>query len=103
MGYVIPSRKKERGERKTCRCEMRHANFSLIAIFSLATLTSAATFTSPGASAGPTFKLLYPFKLSSDGGFPEDGVIADRAGNLYGTTVGGGYVYGTIFMLTPPS
>jgi uncharacterized repeat protein (TIGR03803 family) len=41
--------------------------------------------------------------LASDGGFPGGGVIADAAGNLYGTSVGGGYAYGTVYMLTRPA
>jgi uncharacterized repeat protein (TIGR03803 family) len=37
----------------------------------------------------------------SDGSYPAAGVIFDRNGNLYGTTVeGGAYGYGTVFQLT---
>ena len=37
-----------------------------------------------------------------DGSFPNGGVIVDHAGNLYGTTDGGGNVnYGVVFKLTP--
>ena len=38
-----------------------------------------------------------------DGKNPRQGLIADKAGNLYGTTEAGGeYFYGTLFKLTPP-
>jgi uncharacterized repeat protein (TIGR03803 family) len=38
----------------------------------------------------------------TDGAYPEDGLILDAAGNLYGTTMSGGtYNYGTVFELTP--
>jgi len=41
---------------------------------------------------------------NTNGSFPEAGLIADPAGNLYGTTVGGGrYNFGTVFKLSPPT
>jgi uncharacterized repeat protein (TIGR03803 family) len=50
-----------------------------------------------GAGCGTVFKLkgatetvLYSFNNQSDGGFPASSLIADRAGNLYGTTTLGG-------------
>ena len=64
------------------------------------------------ANLGTVFKinasgqetLLYSFAGGSDGANPESGVIADAAGNLYGSTQGGGsgagctnYSCGTIF------
>jgi uncharacterized repeat protein (TIGR03803 family) len=36
-----------------------------------------------------------------DGGFPQNGVIMDPAGNLYGTTCSCGAGYGTLFKLSP--
>ncbi len=39
----------------------------------------------------------------SNGQSPVAGLIADKAGNLYGTTVGGGADYGTVFELSPPA
>jgi uncharacterized repeat protein (TIGR03803 family) len=53
-------------------------------------------------------KVLYSFgSQAGDGNDPYAGVIFDKAGNLYGTTVGGGtykcsnaYVCGTVFKLT---
>lgn len=47
-----------------------------------------------------TFTVLYAFGNGTDGGTPYAGVIRDRAGNLYGTTSGGGTVSnGTVFKL----
>ena len=37
-----------------------------------------------------TYTSLYDFTGGSDGGLPESGVVFDAAGNLYGTTTGGG-------------
>lgn len=46
--------------------------------------------------------ILYSFQLSPDGQVPFDGVVPDAAGNLYGTTWGGGgFGAGTVFQLTP--
>lgn len=46
--------------------------------------------------------ILYKFRGGSDGANPLGGVIADRAGNLYGTTAGGGSAHcGTVFELSP--
>lgn len=61
-------------------------------------------------SAGTVFELapngtetvLYSFTGGSDGNAPFAGVIRDRAGNLYGTTYGGGSTgNGTVFKLAP--
>jgi len=51
-----------------------------------------------GSGCGTVFRLsktneetvLYSFKLGTDGGDPQAGVIRDAEGNLYGTTSGGG-------------
>jgi uncharacterized repeat protein (TIGR03803 family) len=42
------------------------------------------------SSCGSRFKVLYSFTGGADGGFPTAGLIQDPAGNLYGTTFGGG-------------
>jgi len=56
----------------------------------------------PGASAAPTYKVLYQFTGGADGNHPENGVIFDADGNLYGTTYeGGAYGNGIVFELTP--
>jgi len=68
--------------------------------------------TTPGGGAlglGRVFKLsskgveteLYDFQLGIDGNTPQGSLIFDAAGNLYGTTYGGGYSAGTVFKLTP--
>ena len=50
-----------------------------------------------------TAKILYSFKNGQDGGYPVGGVVLDAAGNIYGTTSGGGkYNGGTVFELVPP-
>lgn len=60
-----------------------------------------------------TFNLLHEFKsLTSDGFSAHDGLVRDQAGNLYGTTLWGGYQNnpdcgeigcGTIFEVSPPT
>jgi uncharacterized repeat protein (TIGR03803 family) len=54
-----------------------------------------------GASYEET--ILWEFNGSPyDGAFPHAGIVLDGAGNLYGTTLGGGeYDFGTVFKLTP--
>jgi len=64
----------------------------------LAILTLAFVMSTWAATQG---KVLYNFNLT-DGAYPNGGVIFDAAGNLYGTTYGGGtYRCGTVFELTP--
>lgn len=53
-------------------------------------------------------RVLYAFAGGSDGGFPQGGLIADRAGNLYGMTDAGGNPgcldnqgCGTVFRMAP--
>jgi uncharacterized repeat protein (TIGR03803 family) len=49
-----------------------------------------------------TESILYSFQGGADGWWPRSGVVADSAGNLYGTTVSGGSANdGTVFKLTP--
>jgi hypothetical protein len=49
-------------------------------------------------------QVLYSFTGSDDGIRPEAGLVFDNAGNLYGTTLGGGTGYGgVVFKLTPNS
>lgn len=69
------------------------------------------------ANAGAVFQLtpparhgiwtentIYRFAGGSDGLYPFAGVIADTAGNLYGTTAGDGQSsHGTVFQLMPPT
>ncbi len=58
-----------------------------------------------------TFTVLYAFQGGLDGAGPIGPLVFDRAGNLYGVTLGGGgnpscnngYGCGTVFELSPPS
>jgi uncharacterized repeat protein (TIGR03803 family) len=75
-------------------------------------LYGTASVAGPGAgsafrlspsSGGWTFGVIYAFEQFSrqDGNTPEAGMIFDAAGNLYGTTGGGGtFGFGTVFELT---
>jgi uncharacterized repeat protein (TIGR03803 family) len=61
----------------------------------------------PSQPGGPwTETILYNFTGGNDGGVPANGLVADAAGNLYGTTNDGGAYgqegSGTIFELSPP-
>jgi uncharacterized repeat protein (TIGR03803 family) len=56
----------------------------------------------PNPDGGWTETRLYTFTGSNDGAFPGTGVIFDRAGNLYGTTIhGGASGDGVVFRLSP--
>ena len=57
----------------------------------------------PKGGGGWTETVLHSFNDNGKDGFaPLAGLIFDEAGNLYGTTYGGGtYGYGTVFELTP--
>jgi uncharacterized repeat protein (TIGR03803 family) len=56
---------------------------------------------SPNANDEWTEKVLHSFD-GKDGTSPLFGLVFDTAGNLYGTTYGGGrFAYGTVFQLTP--
>ena len=57
---------------------------------------------SPSSATAKSFKILHEF-TGSDGFVPTAGpLVADKAGNLYGTTrLGGTYNAGTVFELTP--
>jgi uncharacterized repeat protein (TIGR03803 family) len=50
-----------------------------------------------------TETVLHSFQGGNDGYFSYAGLIADKRGALYGTTFGGGRLYGTVFKLTPPA
>lgn len=63
---------------------------------------------SPSQEGDWTLTVLYSFSSGSDGGYPEGGVILDKAGNLYGTTSYGGLLSqcsgagcGVVFELSP--
>ncbi|MGB6679239.1 MAG: choice-of-anchor tandem repeat GloVer-containing protein [Terriglobales bacterium] len=56
----------------------------------------------PSALAASSSKIIYSFTGGTDGAYPESDLILDAAGNLYGTTRGGGGSCdcGTVFQLT---
>lgn len=54
-------------------------------------------------AAATTFTAIFSFNLN-DNFWPQGGMVQDAAGNLYGTTIGGGtYGVGTAYKLTPPT
>ncbi len=56
-------------------------------------------------AAAPSEKVVYSFLGAPDGASPANGLVADAAGNLYGTTQSGGTAAcqcGTVFELVPP-
>jgi len=54
------------------------------------------------ALTAQTETALYDFQGGSDGSGPSAGLIADAAGNFYGTTASGGaFFQGTVFRMTP--
>jgi len=57
----------------------------------------------PGANGKWTEKLLHNFDNNrTDGLYPDNGLLLDTTGNLYGNTgLGGTYAYGTVFEITP--
>ncbi len=53
-------------------------------------------------SAAGTESVLYSFTGGTDGGRPYAGVVEDKQGNFYGTTLqGGAFGLGTVYKLTP--
>lgn len=60
---------------------------------------------SPNGSGNYTESILYTFNggiTGPDGASPAAGLLMDRAGNLYGTTLSGGIIgYGAVFKLAP--
>jgi uncharacterized repeat protein (TIGR03803 family) len=56
----------------------------------------------PGVRGHWSEKVLHSFGNGTDGALPDDGLVLDRAGHLYGTTWGGGSCnYGTVFEIMP--
>jgi uncharacterized repeat protein (TIGR03803 family) len=53
------------------------------------------------APDGTGFTVLHSFAGGASGAHPQAGLIADSAGNLYGTTLAGGGGFGTVFRLAP--
>jgi uncharacterized repeat protein (TIGR03803 family) len=79
-------------------CQGRQGSIILIA----ATTTLMLTLFVPSSYAQYNETILHGFSGTSDGGDPWAGVIFDAAGNLYGTTAGGGANQsGTVYELSP--
>ena len=73
-------------------------------IFAVTLLASFLATASLAANASD--KVLYSFKGGDDGANPSAALIADRSGNLYGTTTdggGGACDCGVVFELSPPA
>jgi uncharacterized repeat protein (TIGR03803 family) len=70
---------------------------------------ATAVLTPLGNAAAKDYQVLYSFcnddpAYCLDGNSPQAGLIADKAGNLYGTTVlGGATNNGTVVKLSPPA
>jgi len=66
-------------------------------------LAAAMPLLAGSAQAKQKETVVYSFgAVADDGTNPQDGLIADRAGNLYGTTIAGGaFNKGTVFVITP--
>ena len=64
-------------------------------------------FAAHSFASSPVEKTLHRFSGFPDGSYPETALVADKAGNLYGTTLGGGSdaacSCGTVFELSPPA
>ena len=57
---------------------------------------------SPNGHGGWTSTILHNFGNDDDGQYPKAGLVFDAAGNLYGTTTGGGSLHsGVVFAMTP--
>ena len=57
-----------------------------------------------GTSFATTEKVVYSFQDNPDGRSPQASLVADSAGNFYGTTLFGGDAdFGTVFELSPPA
>src|SRR5581483_10878926 len=68
---------------------------------SILSTISAITLLLGVANAASTPQIIYSFLGDTDGEYAETDLVADSAGNLYGTTVQGGtYASGTVFQVT---
>ena len=83
---------------------MNHRELAFQANRPLAILIATMTLAGSALAAGP-LTVLHHFQGASDGENPAGNLIADKAGNLYGTTEygGAGGYYGTVFQLAPPN
>ena len=82
-----------------------NARSSLTSAKPLGVTFLAVLFLTITLKAHASEKVLYSFKGGDDGANPSSALVADRNGNLYGTTEtggGGACDCGTVFMLSPP-
>jgi hypothetical protein len=86
---------------------MKHSPALTLGVFCATVIFLVLTATA--IAAGQQYGTLYSFKGGPDGAFPGANLIADKAGNLYGTTEAGGnggchgqLGCGTVFELSPP-
>jgi len=71
----------------------------LLYMLAISTMTGSLA---GSAWARPKYKILHAFTGGDDGGGLFGSLLMDGAGNLYGTTRGGGtHIYGTVFELSP--
>jgi uncharacterized repeat protein (TIGR03803 family) len=81
-------------KKSSCLAETVAAAFALAMVFALAIVATPAV-------QAQTYKVIYNFTGGADGGSPWAGLTIDAAGDLYGTTIGGGAGNsGTVFELT---
>jgi uncharacterized repeat protein (TIGR03803 family) len=58
----------------------------------------------PSNNGSWTENIIHEFTAQEDGAFPNDSLVFDGSGSLYGTTKGGGTnTWGVVFKLSPPS
>ena len=68
----------------------------------VASFAGLSAFVNPAfAQTQVTLHQLYSFTGGNDGGEPAGALVQGSDGNFYGTTVGGGNGYGTVFKMTP--
>ncbi len=87
---------------------MQTTRLPVATVLSFAIVATVLTMSGRALGAGSTEKVIYSFRGGNDGSSPMGALIADHAGNLYGTTAEGGSSNcangcGTVFRLTPPS
>ena len=83
---------------------MRNKKWSPILLSSVLSIFAVAALAASANASGPHFNVLYQFIVNSDGRYPNAALLADKAGNLYGTTGAGGSNFaGTVYELSPPT
>ena len=82
---------------------MKHKHFALTPRGPVTILLTILMFVGSSFADDSIEQVLYRFQRK-DGTNPSSNLIADRAGNLYGTTEYNGVsYYGTVFRLAPPA